>query len=258
MAVFLNIKNPLYVTPNDNSKYFNRELRSYKSHKEQLLYKIDVETFQKNDIENKLYGNDEENKKYKNPEYIGTQIETERLEQVKNKINKLKEELDNLSEDYDENAKYNTIIKELNKYDGVINKDFEIVVPNSNQIKSATDNSGAFSKDDDNIYHNLTPTKAADEIRKNLIEKKLIHSFRGDRITKETINSEELICESCVGTSVLPIFYRGDNSTQVELLDNVTIAEDLRDEISRSDDKAMYSIVSIARTLQQKIPQLQF
>lgn len=258
MAVFLNIKNPLYVTPNDNSKYFNRELRPYKSHKEQLLYKIDVETFQKNDIENKLYGNDEENKKYKNPEYIGTQIETERLEQVKNKINKLKEELDNLSEDYDENAKYNTIIKELNKYDGVINKDFEIVVPNSNQIKSATDNSGAFSKDDDNIYHNLTPTKAADEMRKHLIERKLIHSFRGDRVTKETINSEELICESCVGTSVLPIFYHGDNSTQVELLDNITIAEDLRDEISRSDDKAMYSIISIARTLQQKIPQLQF
>ena len=95
-------------------------------------------------------------------------------------------------------------------------------------------------------------------MRKHLIERKLIHSFRGDRVTKETINSEELICESCVGTSVLPIFYRGDNSTQVELLDNVTIAEDLRDEISRSDDKAMYSIISIARTLQQKIPQLQF
>ena len=95
-------------------------------------------------------------------------------------------------------------------------------------------------------------------MRKHLIERKLIHSFRGDRVTKETINSEKLICESCVGTSVLPIFYRGDNSTQVELLDNVTIAEDLRDEISRSDDKAMYSIISIARTLQQKIPQLQF
>ena len=77
-------------------------------------------------------------------------------------------------------------LKELQK-DNYILSGF---VKNPNQIKSATDNSGAFSKDDDNIYHNLTPTKAADEIRKNLIERKLIHSFRGDRVTKETINSE--------------------------------------------------------------------
>ena len=164
MSVFLNIKNPLYVTPHDNSKYFNRKLRPYKSHKEQLLYEIDVENFRKQDIENKLYGNDEENKKYKNPEYIGTEIETRRLEQVKNKINKLKEELSNLSEDYDENAEYNTIIKELNQYDGVINKDFEIVVPNPNQIKSATDNNGDFSLTDNNIYHAKTDLISPAEI----------------------------------------------------------------------------------------------
>ena len=157
MPVFLNIKKPLYVTPRDRSQYFNRKLRPYKSHREELLYKIDVENFIKQDIENKLYGNDEENKEYKNPEYIGTKVETRRLEQVKNKINKLKEELANLSEDYDENAEYNAIVKELNQYDGIINKEFEIVVPNPNQIKSATDNIGTFSRTDDDITTFTTP-----------------------------------------------------------------------------------------------------
>lgn len=153
MAVFLNIKNPVEVQKENNTKLFNREKRPYLSHKEKLQYDIDVQTFVKNDIENKLYGNDEENKKYKNPDYIGTQIETKRLEKIKDKINKLQQELNNLSEDYNENDEYNSVIEQLNAYDGVVNGDFEIVVPTSNQIKSATDNQGTFSTIDNNIRH---------------------------------------------------------------------------------------------------------
>lgn len=153
IPVFLNIKNPVDAKKENNTKLFNREKRPYLSHKEKLQYDIDVQTFVKNDIENKLYGNDEENKKYKDPDYIGTQIETKRLEQIKDKINKLQQELNNLSEDYDENAEYNSVIEQLNSYDGVINGDFEIVVPNPNQIKSATDNNGDFSDENDNIKH---------------------------------------------------------------------------------------------------------
>ena len=46
-------------------------------------------------------------------------------------------------------------IQELNSKDGVIDlvDDNEFVVKNSNQIKSATDNIGAFSTEDNNIYH---------------------------------------------------------------------------------------------------------
>lgn len=46
-------------------------------------------------------------------------------------------------------------IQELNSKDGVIDlvDDNEFVVKNSNQIKSATDNVGTFSNEDDNIYH---------------------------------------------------------------------------------------------------------
>ena len=188
MPVFLNIKNPLYVSPHDNSKYFNRKLRPYKSHREHLLYQIDVENFIKQDIENKLYGNDEENKKYKDPEYIGTKLETRRLEQVKNKINKLKEELANLSEDYNENAEYNAIIEELNQYDGVINNDFEIVVPNPNQIKSATSNSGSFNRLSGNIYD----TEPNDYLVLNNTLQKLaeLYGINFNTVTDAELNSE--------------------------------------------------------------------
>ena len=188
MPVFLNIKNPLYVSPHDNSRYFNRELRPYKSHREHLLYQIDVENFIKQDIENKLYGNDEENKKYKDPEYIGTKLETRRLEQVKNKINKLKEELANLSEDYNENAEYNAIIEELNQYDGVINNDFEIVVPNPNQIKSATSNSGSFNRLSGNIYD----TEPNDYLVLNNTLQKLakLYGINFNTVTDAELNSE--------------------------------------------------------------------
>jgi hypothetical protein len=133
----------------------------------------------------------------------------------------------------------------------------EYVAFNPNQIKHV-ENLGAWSTEDNNIYHNLTPTNAADEIRKNLVDRGIIHSFKGYRLTKSVMNGEQLVCQACEGTPVIPFFYRDSNSTAVEFLDNVTIADDLRDEIERTNDKSMTAVISLARTLQQKIPQLSF
>lgn len=133
----------------------------------------------------------------------------------------------------------------------------EYVAFNPNQIKHV-ENLGAWSTEDNNIYHNLTPASAADEIRKNLTDRGIIHSFKGYRLTKSVMNAEQLVCQACEGTPVIPFFYRDSNSTAVEFLDNVTIADDLRDEIERTNDKSMTAVISLARTLQQKIPQLSF
>ena len=84
--------------------------------------------------------------------YIGTIIEKKHLEQVNKKIKNLKEELDSLKEDYDDNEEFNNKITKFEQYDGVTNGNFEVVVPNSNQIKSATDNNGNYSNESDNIY----------------------------------------------------------------------------------------------------------
>ena len=152
MPVFLNIKNPIEAKTDSDIRYFNRIKRPYKSHKETIKEEIKVQEWVKKDLENKLFGNDKENIKYKNPEYIGTIIEKSHLERVNKKIKNLKEELDSLKEDYDDNEEFNNKITKFEQYDGVTNGEFEVVVPNSNQIKSATDNNGNYSNESDNIY----------------------------------------------------------------------------------------------------------
>lgn len=133
----------------------------------------------------------------------------------------------------------------------------EYVAFNPNQIKHV-ENLGAWSTEDNNIYHNLTPASVADEIRKNLTDRGIIHSFKGYRLTKSVMNAEQLVCQACEGTPVIPFFYRDSNSTAVEFLDNVTIADDLRDEIERTNNKSTSDVLSLARTLQNKVPQLSF
>lgn len=137
------------------------------------------------------------------------------------------------------------------------NEGTDYIVLSPNQIKHI-ENLGTWSTEDDNIYHNLTPINAADEIRKNLADRGVIHSFKGYRLTKSVMNAEQLVCEACKGTPVIPFFYRDSNSTAVEFLDNVTIADDLRDEIERTNDKSTANVLSLARTLQNKVPQLSF
>ena len=152
MAVFLNIRNPIEAKTDSDIKFFNRIKRPYKSHKKTIEEEIKAQEWVKQDLENKLFGDDPENIKYKNPEYIGTIIETEHLNQVNKKIDTLKEELNNLTEDYDDNKEFNDKIAKFEQYDGVINGDFEVVVPTANQIKSATGNSGLFNRQNNNIY----------------------------------------------------------------------------------------------------------
>ena len=128
-------------------------------------------------------------KKIKNIRILNIQELNQKLEdQNKLKINKLKEELANLSEDYNENAEYNAIIEELNQYDGVINNDFEIVVPNPNQIKSATSNSGSFNRLSGNIYD----TEPNDYLVLNNTLQKLaeLYGINFNTVTDAELNSE--------------------------------------------------------------------
>lgn len=131
------------------------------------------------------------------------------------------------------------------------------VVSDANQIKHV-ENLGSWSTEEDDIYLNISTANAASEMRQYLMDRGIIHSFRGYRLTKRIPNAKQLVCQACEGTTVLPFFYEGVNSTEVQFLDNVTISQDLRDEIERSNDKSLAAIGAMARILQQKVPQLSF
>lgn len=147
-----------------------------------------------------------------------------------------------------------------NQYDIVsgYKKSDEFLVFHPNQIKHVK-NLGDWSTEDNNIYHNLPIQENASlTVRTNLKQRGLIHSFLGDRVNKNILNSRQLIEEACARTGVYPIFTKGPNSTLVEFIDNCYIAQDLKDELERTNDKSIDNILSIARTLQQKVPQMRF
>ena len=154
MPVFLNIKNPIYASRNDDTKMFNRIKLPFKSHREKLMYDLRVEEFQKENLEETLFGNNPDYQHFK-PGSVGEKMIKLRLQKTKENITKIKKEIEELKEDYDENKEYNDRIAKFDNNDGVINGDFEIVVPKPNQIKSATNNTGEFSLDNDDIRYSL-------------------------------------------------------------------------------------------------------
>ena len=91
------------------------------------------------------------------------------------KLKEIKQKLFDAKEDYDINEDYNSKIEKLKEYDGVINGDFEILVPSPNQIKSATDNVGTFSRTDDDIRYREVPNfsfkSLSEEVQENLLKK---------------------------------------------------------------------------------------
>ena len=161
MPVFLNIKNPVPYEDSDaldingrrmgkhsvvNDEDFNRVFPNItlREHLEKHLegLKWDLE-----DIEYKLSGKAEGidiNDDFYNT--LFTQRRDWRIKQIKEIEDKLKstpkDELDKSIY-----ADRNT----LDEYDGVFNGDFEVVVKSPNQIKSATDNIGTFSTENDDI-----------------------------------------------------------------------------------------------------------
>ena len=156
MPVFLNIKNPVYASRHDDTKMFNRVKLPFKSHREKLIYDLNVEEFQEKNLEETLFGNNPDYQHFE-PGSVGEEMTKLKLQRTKDNISKIKKEIEELKEDYDENKEYNARIAKFDNNDGIINGDFEIVVPTSNQIKSATDNNGMFSTENDDIRMYKTP-----------------------------------------------------------------------------------------------------
>ena len=157
VPLFVNIKNPI---SKEKAKelgisWFTRRKKPYKSYKEELQEEIKKSEFIIDDYNDKLFGDDPDYGHYRETNSLAHKMTVLRLNAEKVKLKELKQKLLDTNEDYDINEDYNSKIEKLKEYDGVINKDFEILVPSPNQIKSATDNNGEFSKQDDNIYHNI-------------------------------------------------------------------------------------------------------
>ena len=154
MPLFVNIKNPI---SKEKAKelgitWFTRRKKPYKSYKEELQKEIGKLEFRIDDYKFKLFGDDPDYSLYRETDSLAHKMTILELDDAKIKLKKIKQKLFDANEDYDINEDYNNKIEKLKEYDGVINEDFEILVPSPNQIKSATDNKGTFSTQNDNIY----------------------------------------------------------------------------------------------------------
>ena len=154
MPLFVNIKNPISKekVKELGISWFTRRKKPYKSHKEELQKEIKRLEFEIDDYNFKLFGDDPDYSYYRELDSIANKMTVLELNDAKAKLNEVKQKLSNINEDYDINKDYNLKIDKLKQYDGVINGDFEILVPSANQIKSAIGNSGEFSQYDDDIY----------------------------------------------------------------------------------------------------------
>ena len=161
MEVFLNIRNPFIVNSNETQSdahlYFRKPLLPKVTRSEQIKREIDRIEWEKSITEKILFSDEPEYKKFKDPNYIGTEVETNKLKRFNEKLVKLKEELNNLEKDYDVNELRNSKVLNMEKYDGVFRENMtEIVAPYSKQIKSATSNNGDFSTTNDDIRYSST------------------------------------------------------------------------------------------------------
>ena len=132
----------------------------------------------------------------------------------------------------------------------------EMVVRDPNQIKSATDNTGAFSTLFDNIYYNLS-SKSLEDFLKN---KHLVHNYNGKLlITKKDAESLDK-AETNFKKELAKLGYSEDsvkltrqaNSIKVEVLEAKRKADYIKAEINYS----MSSIKNVIDFLTEKIPAL--
>ena len=113
----------------------------------------------------------------------------------KQRLEKISEYIDTLLDFY---KKPNSVILYSNKIEGVGEDSYMIL--NSNQVKSATDNIGTFSKTDDNIYHADTNLLTDTEIYANPIANGATDNAYGVRL----VNDMDSFVRS------FPEQYRGD------------------------------------------------
>ena len=140
--VFLNVKHPfIHIGFETQSKVkgFNRTYNP--TNREMLQKRIDS-------ISRKIELDKEALEEYKEDEFH-ISILNKRISYNQTLLNSLQQELSTKPKDYLDSKLYDT----LDEYDGVMEQDehYQVVVRNSNQIKSAINNIGAFSTTNDRI-----------------------------------------------------------------------------------------------------------
>lgn len=250
MPVFVNIKNPISKEKLKELgiSWFTRRKKPYQSYKEELQQKIRSLEFKINDYKFKLFGDDPDDSIYRETDSIGHQVIIARLNDAKVKLKELKQKFLDANKDYDVNEDYNSKIEKLKEYDGVINKDFEILIPSSNQLKSAIDNNGNFSKTDNNIYHSLYYSDMIPYVIPFLRDSGIAHMWGGKlRLTKYN-PAAKLQLENFCNTYGLYADIKDDGVIELYETDD-------KDEI-REHVQDMKEVNQIIRFLQQRFPGL--
>lgn len=250
MPVFVNIKNPISKEKLKELgiSWFTRRKKPYQSYKEELQQKIRSLEFKINDYKFKLFGDDPDDSIYRETDSLGHQVIIARLNDAKVKLKELKQKLLDANKDYDINEDYNSKIEKLKEYDGVINKDFEILIPSSNQLKSAIDNNGNFSKTDNNIYHSLYYSDTIPYVIPFLRDSGIAHMWGGKlRLTKYN-PAAKLQLENFCNTYGLYADIKDDGVIELYETDD-------KDEI-REHVQDMKEVNQIIRFLQQRFPGL--
>ena len=138
----------------------------------------------------------------------------------------------------------------VNSKDGIIDlvEDNEFVVKNSNQIKSAIDNNGNFSKTDNNIYHSLYYSDMIPYVIPFLRDSGIAHMWGGKlRLTKYN-PAAKLQLENFCNTYGLYADIKDDGVIELYETDD-------KDEI-REHVQDMKEVNQIIRFLQQRFPGL--
>ena len=201
MPLFVNIKNPI---SKEKAKelgisWFTRRKKPYKSYKEELQKEIRKLEFKIDDYKFKLFGDDPDYSHYRETDSLAHKMTILDLNDAEVKLKEIKQKLFDAKEDYDINEDYNSKIEKLKEYDGVINGDFEILVPSPNQIKSATDNSGGFSNTDNDITDNTYDSNilaeewghfVVDAVKDSPLRDRMLNSLRNEEVLQRVLGSE--------------------------------------------------------------------
>ena len=169
--VFLNVKHPFIHIGFDTQSKVKGFNRTYNPTNREILQKrIDS-------ISRKIELDKEALEEYKEDEFH-ISILNKRISYNQTLLNNLQQELSTKPKDYLDSKLYDT----LDEYDGVMEQDehYQIVVRNSNQIKSATDNVGTFDANNDDIRF-----MKADTFKQELL------AHRANKVAYDNLSQEE-------------------------------------------------------------------
>ena len=181
--VFLNVKHPfIHIGFDTQSKVkgFNRAYNP--TNREMLQKRIDS-------ISRRIELDKEALEEYKEDEFH-ISILNKRISYNKTLLNSLQQELSTKPKDYLDSKLYDT----LDEYDGVMEQDehYQIVIRNSNQIKSATDNTGAFSDTENDITDDTYNSNILAEEWGHFVVEAVTGNPLRDRMLKTLKNDEVL------------------------------------------------------------------